>query len=100
MRPIDALFASRAGMRARDAEREAQFLAENSVPRTVADKGPDDGPRALAGGPPTREEVYEAEMHPWPHHGMAETIEHNRGLCKNPVDSQPVGDPQDTNAEH
>lgn len=33
-----------------------------------------------AGGPPTPEEVHEAEMNPWPHHNMAETIEHNRQL--------------------
>jgi len=97
---IDALLASRAEMRARDAEREAQFLAETSVPRTVADTGPDEEPRALAGGPPSREEIYEAEMHPWLHHGMAETIEHNRGLRKDPVDPQPQGDPPDTEAEH
>ena len=37
-------------------------------------------PRVPAGGPPTPEEVREAELHPWPRHGMAETIERNRGL--------------------
>lgn len=96
MRPIDAFLASRAQMRARDAEREAQFLAESSVPKTVADPVDDGEPRALAGGPPTREEVYEAEMHPWRHHGMAETIEHNRGLRNDPGDAQPRSEPPDT----
>lgn len=97
---IDSLLASFAEMRARDAEREAEFLAETSVPRTVAESGPDEEPHALAGGPPTREEIYEAEMHPWPHHGMAETIEHLRGLRKDPVDPQPQSEPPDTKAEH
>lgn len=96
---IDSLLASRAEGRAREAEREAQFLAEASVPRTVADTGPDEEPHAPAGGPPTREEIYDAEMHPWLHHGMAETIEHNRGLRKDPVDPQPQSDPPDTKAE-
>ncbi len=95
---LDALLAARAEMRARDAEREAEFLAELSAPRPVADTRPDDQPRALAGGPPTREEVYEAEMHPWLHHGMAETIEHNRALRKDPGDPQPPSDPPATKA--
>ena len=98
MSKIDALLASRAEMRARDAEREAQFMAEASRPRTVPDAAPDEEPRALAGGPPTRDEIYEAEMHPWLHHGMAETIEHNRGLREDPVDPQPQSDPPDTKA--
>jgi hypothetical protein len=34
----------------------------------------------LTGGPPTTEEVRDAEMNPWRGHGMAETIEHNREL--------------------
>lgn len=98
---IDSLLALRAEMRARDAEREAQFLAETSRPRTVADTaGPDEEPRALAGGPPTREEIYAAEMHPWLHHGMAETIEHNRGLRKDSVDPEPQCDPPDAKGEH
>lgn len=54
----------------------ALFLAEQAK---AADSGP---PRHIVpdGGPPTPEEVHEAEMNPWPHHNMAETIEHNRQL--------------------
>jgi hypothetical protein len=96
---IDSFLASRAEMRARDAEREARFLAETAVPRPVAETRHDEASRALAGGPPTREEIYEAEMHPWPHHGMADTIEHHRGLRKDPVDPPPKSDPPDTIAE-
>jgi hypothetical protein len=96
---IDSLLASNAEMRATDAEREAQFLASTTDHRPDAEPQPQPQPHVLAGGPPTREEIYEAEMHPWPHHGMAETIEHNRGLREDPGDSQPKSDPPDTNAE-
>jgi hypothetical protein len=92
---IDSLLASNAEMRATDAEREARFLAGTTDPRPDATPPP----HVPAGGPPTRDEIYEAEMHPWPHHGMAETIEHNRGLREDPADSQPQSDPPDTNAE-
>lgn len=92
---IDSLFASNAEMRADDAEREAQFLAGATDPKPDAEAQP----HVLAGGPPTREEIYEAELHPWPHHGMAETIEHNRGLREDPGDSQPQSDPPGANAE-
>lgn len=92
---LDSLRASNAEMRATDAEREALFLA------TSTDPGPDAEPQphVPAGGPPTREEIYEAEMHPWPHHGMAETIEHNRGLREDPGGSEPRSDSRDANAE-
>lgn len=100
MRPVDAFLAARAEGKARDAEREAEFLVDLSAPKTVAQSEPKDEFHVLAGGPPTREEVYEAEMHPWPHHGMAETIEHNRELRKNPVDAKPPNDRPNTNAEH
>ena len=60
--------------RVSDEDDAAQFLAEQAQ---AGDSGP---PRHIVpeGGPPTREEVHEAEMNPWPHHNMAETIEHNR----------------------
>jgi hypothetical protein len=65
---------------------EALFLAE----QTHADDP--SGPRHIVpeGGPPTPEEVHEAEMNPWPHHNMAETIEHNRQLR---APGQPDGGP-------
>ncbi len=75
---IDSALASSAASRVADSEREAEFLAGSMDPAT------DEEPHVPAGGPPTPEEVHEAEMHPWPHHGMAETIEHNRQLRQDP----------------
>ncbi len=62
---IDSALASQAERRATASEREAQLLVGTS------DSGPDAEPHVPAGGPPTREEIYEAEMHPgrtkgWP----------------------------------
>ncbi len=90
---IDSALASQAEGRATASEREAQLLIGTS------DSGSDAEPHVPAGGPPTREEVYEAEMHPWPHHGMAETIKHNRELRKDPGDSGPQSGPSDAQAE-
>jgi hypothetical protein len=56
-------------------------------------------PHVLSGGPATPAETYEAEMHPWPHHGMAETIERNRGLRNGESDPTPPGGPTDTPAD-
>ena len=92
---MDTLLASNAEMRATDAEREAQFLAGTTQPKPDATPPP----RVLTGGPPTRDEIYEAEMHPWPHHGMAETIEHNRELREDRSETRPQGDPPDAKAE-
>src|SRR5271157_1749469 len=90
---IDSALASQAERRATDSEREAQLLVGTS------DSGSDAEPHFPAGGPPTREEVYEAEMHPWPHHGMAETIEHNRELREASGDSGPQSGPSDAQAQ-
>jgi hypothetical protein len=62
--------------RVSDEDDAALFLAEQTH---AGDSG---SPRHVVpdGGPPTPEEVHEAEMNPWPHHNMAETIEHNRQL--------------------
>jgi len=90
---IDSALASQAERRATASEREAQLLIGTS------DSGSDAEPHVPAGGPPTREEVYEAEMHPWPHHGMAETIEHDRELREDPGDSGPQSGPSDAQAE-
>jgi hypothetical protein len=69
---VDNALASQDANQVAASERAAQILAG------TVDPGPDAEPRFPAGGPPTPEEVHEAEMNPWPHHGMAETIEHNR----------------------
>jgi hypothetical protein len=69
---VDSVLASQDAKRVAASEREAQILAGTVEP------APDAEPRFPAGGPPTPEEVHEAEMNPWPHHGMAETIDHNR----------------------
>ncbi|MGO9342892.1 MAG: hypothetical protein ACLP6E_10290 [Acidimicrobiales bacterium] len=71
---IDSALASRSARQVDDSEREAQLLSGMRDPIANAE------PHFPAGGPPTQEEVHEAEMNPWPHHGMAETIEHNRQL--------------------
>jgi hypothetical protein len=71
---VDSAFASQDAKQVAASERDAQILAGTVEP------GPDADPHFPAGGPPTPEEVHEAEMNPWPHHGMAETIEHNRQL--------------------
>ena len=76
---VDSVLASQAARRVSECELEAQFLAG------ATDAVSDTEPHFPAGGPPTPEEVHEAEMHPWPHHGMAETIEHNRALRQNPA---------------
>jgi hypothetical protein len=62
--------------RVSDEDDAALFLAEQTH------SGDSGSPRHIVpdGGPPTPEEVHEAEMNPWPHHNMAETIEHNRQL--------------------
>jgi hypothetical protein len=78
---VDSVLASHAAKRVSESELEAQFLA--GATGAVSDAEP----HFPAGGPPTPEEVHEAEMHPWPHHGMAETIEHNRALRQNPADT-------------
>ena len=83
------MFASQDATRVTESEREAQFLAG------AMDPEPDSEPHFPAGGPPTPEEVHEAEMHPWPHHGMAETIEHNRALRENPADAGAQNGPPD-----
>jgi hypothetical protein len=62
--------------RVSDSDDEALFLAQqagDADPVSLRHVVPD-------GGPPTAEEVHEAEMNPWPHHNMAETIEHNRQM--------------------
>jgi hypothetical protein len=74
---IDSALGSRAAIQVSESEREAEFLAP---PPTSSDEVL----HVPAGGPPTPEEVHEAEMNPWPHHGMAETIERNRQLRANP----------------
>jgi hypothetical protein len=59
-----------------DSDDEALFLAQQARggdPASSRHVVPD-------GGPPTPEEVHQAEMNPWPHHNMAETIEHNRQM--------------------
>jgi hypothetical protein len=71
---VDSVLASKAARQVSESERAAQFLVD--TPQT----GQDAEPNFPSGGPPTPEEVHDAEMHPWPHHGMAETIEHNRQL--------------------
>ncbi len=71
---IDSMLAARAAGRVDETERQAEVLAGTS------DTAADSEPRFPKGGPPTPEEVHEAEMNPWPHHNMAETIEHNRQL--------------------
>jgi hypothetical protein len=76
-----------------DSDDEALFLAEQ------ARGGEPDSSRHVVpdGGPPTPEEVHEAEMNPWPHHNMAETIEHNRQMragspdSADPTDASTVG---------
>jgi hypothetical protein len=90
---IDSALASQAERRATASEREAQLLIGTSDAESDAE------PHVPAGGPPTREEVYEAEMHPWPHHGMAETIEHNRELREAPGDSGPQSGSSDAQAQ-
>ena len=86
---VDSALASRAASRVAESERELQFLTDSR------DAGPEDEPHFPAGGPPTPEEVHEAEMHPWPHHGMAETIEHNRELHGAPAPTAPQSGPPD-----
>jgi hypothetical protein len=71
---VDNLLAQHADDQIDDAQRAAELAAAQSAAPAGAD------PHFPAGGPPTPEEIHEAEMHPWPHHGMAETIEHNREL--------------------
>ena len=73
--------ASQDAKRVAASERNAQILAGPVEP------GLDAEPHFPAGGPPTPEEVHEAEINPWPHHGMAETIEHNRQLRQEAGDS-------------
>jgi len=72
---IDNAVADRAGRQVTEAERQAEFLAGDLNSKPLGEEL-----RVPAGGPPTPEEVHEAEMNPWPHHNMAETIERNRGL--------------------
>jgi hypothetical protein len=71
---IDSALASRAAGQVDETERQAEVLAG------ISDPVVDTVPHFPKGGPPTPEEVHEAEMNPWPHHNMAETIEHNRQL--------------------
>jgi hypothetical protein len=87
---IDSALASRAARDVGESERRAEFLAGPPVP------GSDEVLHVPAGGPPTPDEVHEAEMHPWPHHGMADTIERNRQLRGNPAgvaDGDPPPEP-------
>jgi hypothetical protein len=72
---IDSALASRTAEQVSASEHEAEFLAGTSNSVAALEE-----PHVPSGGPPTPEEVHEAEMNPWPHHGMAETIEHNRQL--------------------
>jgi hypothetical protein len=71
-----------------ESDDEALFLAEQ------ASGGDADSSRHVVpdGGPPTPEEVHEAEMNPWPHHNMAETIEHNRQIRAGSPDSADATD--------
>jgi hypothetical protein len=71
-----------------ESDDEALFLAEQ------ARGGDPDSSRHVVpdGGPPTPEEVHEAEMNPWPHHNMAETIEHNRQMRAGSSDSADATD--------
>jgi hypothetical protein len=78
---VDSALASQDAKRVAASERNAQILAGPVEP------GLDAEPHFPAGGPPTPEEVHEAEINPWPHHGMAETIEHNRQLRQEAGDS-------------
>jgi hypothetical protein len=71
---VDSVLASKAASQVSESELAAQLLVGASDTDHEAE------PYLPSGGPPTPEEVHEAEMHPWPHHGMAETIEHNRQL--------------------
>lgn len=86
---IDSALASEDAKRVTESEREAQFIAG------TLDSVPDPEPHFPAGGPPTPEEVHEAEMNPWPHHGMAETIERNRQLRQQGGDSGSQGSTPD-----
>lgn len=82
---IDSTMGSRATKQVSESERAAEFLV-NRPPSS------DEVLHVPAGGPPTPEEVHEAEMNPWPHHGMAETIERNRQLRAS-AGSNGEGDP-------
>jgi hypothetical protein len=76
---IDSAVASRAARQVSDSERQAEFLVG-----TLNSKPLGEDLHVPAGGPPTPEEVHEAEMNPWPRHNMAETIERNRHLRSSP----------------
>jgi hypothetical protein len=84
---IDSDLASRAARQVSDSERQAEFLVG-----TLNSKPLGEELHVPKGGPPTPEEVHEAEMNPWPHHNMAETIERNRHLRSTPDGS--ADDPQ------
>jgi len=71
---VDSGLSAGAAREVSESERAAEFLVGPPKP------GSDVILHVPAGGPPTPEEVHEAEMNPWPHHGMAETIERNRRL--------------------
>ena len=81
--------ANRAARQVSESERQAEFLVG-----TLNSKPLGEELNVPAGGPPTPEEVHEAEMNPWPHHNMAETIERNRGLRSDPDGSN--NNPQET----
>jgi hypothetical protein len=72
---IDNAVADSAAKHVSEAERQAEFLVGDLNSKPLGEEL-----HVPAGGPPTPEEVHEAEMNPWPHHNMAETIERNRGL--------------------
>jgi hypothetical protein len=87
---IDSALASEDAKRVAESERETQFMAG------ALDSVHDPEPHFPAGGPPTPEEVHEAEMNPWPHHGMSETIERNRQLRQQAGDSGSQGSTPDS----
>lgn len=70
---FDDMLAMRDAGKVSESEDAAQLLAGLAG-------GSDEPIHCPAGGPPTPEEVHAAEMNPWPHHSMAETIERNRAL--------------------
>ncbi len=89
---IDNAVANRAAKQVSESERQAAFLVG-----TLNSKPLGEELHVPAGGPPTPDEVHEAEMNPWPHHNMAETIERNRGLRSDSGGSN--NDPQETSGE-
>jgi hypothetical protein len=74
-------------------ELQAQSLVEPPISKS------EPAPHVISGGPATTDEIYEAEMHPWPEHGMADTIERNRGLLQDQSESNVTNDPTVTQSD-